>query len=955
MYDRKFPRHQWPCEIRRKENCFRQPWMMTVEQLENCCGLKVHQFWMLVSMQRGSVLRDNDLDIAGRVLLFCYKMRGNPDFRELSAAFQITSMTANNIFWTQLTYYLQHNNSVPNIPTDSQSMDTFYQEMKQRENPFHKELLSYFADPKGANRIAVGISLDSKKVSIENSQDFECQKDCYYSKKGGHFVTFTSFVDTSGYIVYTLPVAAASSPRCGDSQLCGLELKRQVSEPNDKDMISLLCGTDKHFILLSVDKGYVFIPHNVNLTNVEILKEWCADNSCFLIWPSEQGDDTILQIRNSQIESVQVPDDPILTKNSRNVVGKLRAAVEQFHGAISQYRIISDKVPHQFLQPLGESFCNKYNIPMDFASTPRISLLWFAAVSLYNKFHPKFHHSYAEGEEQVRLAQLLKLRLNQGNFFHDETIQFPVNLLDFPREGSRTWSCVLASEIPDLSEQLNLPKIASGEEKYFLELSLGPYLYKRALSYITHLRQYEAGKQLTSFERVEDYWDAMLDPPSDSKIFYIVIKDQPIGWDGEKYFQWPDSGLTILTMKLPSANRSNRSKATLKMPLIAFGDTPTYNSPNYLGFTKEMESLIGWNCYSLNSGDSGARMTTADAHVLALLILIVGDRQRKGPIRRSHLTDPKLPMNLQPKFRGKFAALPTSTQEQSPRFHPYRRIAQEQTQPVSCPLELCPFKGFINDGNTCYCIAVIQCLKSVGLHLHLSENSENPIDESFIQLCGNGQPASVLPLIQLLNRQIVGGGFEVPLFHDAGEFLGSLLAKLDVPDEALSSWPLQLLCPSGHVSLQPSNDGRVMKLSVPQTGEVSLSDMYIGHFSEDQPVIRCPADARNRTCNLPGRGVQIFVPGATTILELNRHLDLHAMIKITTRILEPQIPLFQQQSLKAVMCHTGRRCDQGHWICFLKNGHTWWKMDDDHVPTMASPWVSQGDDLTINILFFKQD
>lgn len=204
-------------------------------------------------------------------------------------------------------------------PSTQEERDAFYRGIEERESPFHKELLSNFRDPTGNDQQAVGISIDSKKFKTLNSMDYEAQKDAYYSKKGGHFFTATTLVDTTGYVVGTLPLGAAASPRCGDSQLTGLELKIEEEDCFTSGIKPILRGSNSHFVVLAVDKGYVFVPHNVDLANIENVKEWCQQNGCFIVWPSSDDDD-IVQVRNDKFVMVNSTGCPILTQNSRAIV-----------------------------------------------------------------------------------------------------------------------------------------------------------------------------------------------------------------------------------------------------------------------------------------------------------------------------------------------------------------------------------------------------------------------------------------------------------------------------------------------------------------------------------------------------------------------------------------------------------------------------------------------------------
>ena len=609
-YDTEFTRHQWPEERRRNVNCMRRPWMLPAWQLENLTGMRINQFWELVWLQKqGRTQRPTcrSLNTAARVLLYRHKMRSNPDFRDLAAYFQIGLSTVHDIFWTELCTNVLLSSSLPlqwfGNPTEVDK-NAVYASMKGRESPIHRELLSYFSDSEGGSRLPVGVSLDSKKVRVQNSMDYECQKDAYYPKKGGHCVTFSTLVDTTGYVVLTLPVAAAATPRCGDSSLTGVEIGLCEIEANGdvapQGLLSLLQGTQDYFVILAVDKGYIYVPHNVSRENITNLKQWCSQNGCRLIWPSD-GEDDILQVgANGQIEMIASPNDPVLTKNSRTIVGKLRFGVEQFHGAIADEKIL-DMMPYQYLQPLGENFCNKYSIPNEYVNCPRIFLIWLAAVSHFNQFHPKFNIKFVNDQEQIRLAMLIKHRLNITNFLHDPSITLPPHVLQFPSARSIHWNNIVVRDIGQLRASLGLPSV-SVEDIY--EFTLGPYLVRRGCSYITHCKQLEVSSQMEQFSSIAEYWETVKELPATTPVYFTNVNEIPNGWNSDNYFPWPESGVTIVTMKLPSANRTNRNPGNLKRPILVFAESCAPRNgefENYLGFTGPLAKLCGWTCGTASS------------------------------------------------------------------------------------------------------------------------------------------------------------------------------------------------------------------------------------------------------------------------------------------------------------------------------------------------------------------
>ena len=375
-------------------------------------------------------------------------------------------------------------------------------------------------------------------------------------------------------------------------------------------------------------------------------------------------------------------------------------------------------------------------------------------------------------------------------------------------------------------------------------------------------------------------------------------------------------------------------------------------------------------------------MLTSDAHVVALLMLLYGERFRDPVVRRCHLADPKLPPALQPRYTAPRRHTNTGMLEHVQRTQPQGQPNTEVPLQSDCqdsmlgstntagvvledvnmddePLHTQQFPGLglLNDANNCYCIAVLQCLRHISLANHIPPNPRSHLDNIILNVCARMErqeaPFSVQDVITSLNANIDGRGYVMGQYQDAGEFLMSLLDKLTIPDGVLTSWPGQLHCPLGHIDLQFVRDGKVLRVNIPRGPQrVSLNNLYNNHFV-DPDVLQghCQTLARNgRVCGRPCQGFQITVEGLISVIEINRRIGLHQ--KCMTVITEPEGGVLDGKQIQGIICHSGNQCSVGHWFTFLKDtNNNWWQFDDHRQPVQGSPWDLQGDRFTINILF----
>ena len=94
------------------------------------------------------------------------------------------------------------------------AIDVFLDEAYANLDPHYKNLADLVKDPReGSDRIAFPICLDSTKVSIQYSNDYEFQKATFFRKLNDHFVTMTNASLPDGTIIMHSEAALHLSPQ----------------------------------------------------------------------------------------------------------------------------------------------------------------------------------------------------------------------------------------------------------------------------------------------------------------------------------------------------------------------------------------------------------------------------------------------------------------------------------------------------------------------------------------------------------------------------------------------------------------------------------------------------------------------------------------------------------------------------------------------------------------------
>ena len=123
-------------------------------------------------------------------------------------------------------------------------------------------------------------------------------------------------------------------------------LHQENNEELSTGLLNILSGSDRHFICLCADTGYVYLPKTVNRTKMTLLWDHLENVGGILIsprlgYPSEThvlqvGEDNMIHLipttfTNEEGEEVDIDGLPTKLMNHRTLVGTLR------HGVVSIY------------------------------------------------------------------------------------------------------------------------------------------------------------------------------------------------------------------------------------------------------------------------------------------------------------------------------------------------------------------------------------------------------------------------------------------------------------------------------------------------------------------------------------------------------------------------------------------------------------------------------------------
>ena len=128
-------------------------------------------------------------------MLLRLKLRQGWSFPTLESAFNISSRSARRYFWETILHFCTTNFCLRemnqwNSPMDPANLDKMYQSIVDNMSPLHAQLARRMQDPRHESRQCVFLAIDSTKVKVMKSTDFNFQQSTYHSPLGSHHVRF---------------------------------------------------------------------------------------------------------------------------------------------------------------------------------------------------------------------------------------------------------------------------------------------------------------------------------------------------------------------------------------------------------------------------------------------------------------------------------------------------------------------------------------------------------------------------------------------------------------------------------------------------------------------------------------------------------------------------------------------------------------------------------------------
>ena len=125
-----------------------------------------------------------------------------------------------------------------------------------------------------------------------NSLDAHFQMDHYSGPRNkGHCELGGGITCPAGTVVAVTPgLKVSATPRGGDGVTLGEELGQADRMPVRQGFSRLLKGTSSIGALLVWDRGFIYIPHNVNRGTSPTPEDWCRANDVQCIWAFKVGE-----------------------------------------------------------------------------------------------------------------------------------------------------------------------------------------------------------------------------------------------------------------------------------------------------------------------------------------------------------------------------------------------------------------------------------------------------------------------------------------------------------------------------------------------------------------------------------------------------------------------------------------------------------------------------------------
>ena len=142
--------------------------------------------------------------------------------------------------------------------------------------------------------------------------------DRYTGPRGkGHCELAVAITSPDGDVLAVTPgMKVSATPRGGDSVTLSKELGQADKMSERLGFSRLFIGTPTVGILVVWDRGYIFIPHNINLDGNPIPVEWCRSNDVQCIWAFKCGEKCFTYNKELNVlEEVPYNEDKTLANN----------------------------------------------------------------------------------------------------------------------------------------------------------------------------------------------------------------------------------------------------------------------------------------------------------------------------------------------------------------------------------------------------------------------------------------------------------------------------------------------------------------------------------------------------------------------------------------------------------------------------------------------------------------
>ena len=772
--------------------------------------------------------------------------------------------------------------------------------------------------------------------------------------------------------------------------------------------------------MLNCDRGFDFIPFNVNRGSDPTPKQWCQRNNVLMCFPFKEGENAFIYHPPpiDRLEMIENNNDPVLAANSARITQFLRPASENFHAAIFRsYKLLSGVMDAHNFDPVGQEFINRYNhlyggqLGPSWAECSKTSILWIVACGLYNRFHPKFVRSFSD-EFQVMIAERILFCMNTPNIVLDDTIQWDQDIQGFPSSsnvarqnlaGFNRFPCGSQAD----KARLNLPQLVEGDTWEMFLLAGGEYTSFKARGILTAAREWELREQRVAgtLGTTVDYTQLASQLPQTLPVFYFEQNVVPPGYDDGVLGQWPGQTL-VLKIVLPSSNRSLGSSATHRCVTLLVSQHNV--DPHPLRLQGYLSRLFGCHC----TCDSGMRTNAACEHIEAAIILLFNpDTFRTAKRKETRINDVRRPDEHRPPV----LATPVGQRDRNIQFQPPprppprtrdRRLGHKnrtfqnflnpnpnrnannqragqipaRRAPPQPPAPVPPvvphhsgLGTLMNHQNTCYAVVSAQLLTSINFHNHVVVPAPvghlRDLSNRLINICqmraNNANPAfPVVPLVVDLNACFVHPKYQLGVQEDAAEFLFDIFEKIQLTPLFKTEYTIIGNCNvcQGHEILPaPGQDSQLFSVVPPnQVQNVSLAVILAAKFN-------FPHLAGPLTCTRLGPCHGNLVAGrfheqAGNVKIVYVARNVNAGQKVLTPLLQPMPNdlMWQGKDCSCVLAHVGRQLANGHWICFVKVGPVWWKLDDNQRIVAEDPFQNQLDpsrpprpfEYTVDILAF---